>query len=80
MAGFYLPASVVFLVGRILYRHLPKSLRIHSNTPTEKNPAMRHKLLKTIDKEFRKAGIITAFPQRDVHVDLKKPWLSLFGC
>ena len=34
---------------------------------------MRHKLLKTIDSEFRKAGIIIAFPQQDVHVDLNKP-------
>jgi potassium efflux system protein len=34
---------------------------------------VRHTLHKAIDREFRKAGIEIAFPQRDVHFDTKDP-------
>jgi potassium efflux system protein len=33
----------------------------------------RHQLHKAIDREFRKAGIVIAFPQRDVHFDSTQP-------
>jgi len=33
----------------------------------------RHDLHKAIDREFRKAGIVIAFPQRDVHFDADSP-------
>jgi potassium efflux system protein len=34
---------------------------------------MLHKMNRTIDKEFRQAGITIAFPQRDVHLDATGP-------
>jgi potassium efflux system protein len=34
---------------------------------------MLHRLNRTIDREFRKAGITIAFPQRDVHLDASGP-------
>ena len=34
---------------------------------------MLHKMNRTIDKEFRQAGITIAFPQRDVHLDTTGP-------
>ena len=34
---------------------------------------MLHKLNRTIDQEFRKAGITIAFPQRDMHLDAAGP-------
>ena len=33
----------------------------------------RHELHKAIDREFRKAGIVISFPQRDVHFDSDQP-------
>jgi potassium efflux system protein len=33
----------------------------------------RHELHKAIDRAFRKAGIVIAFPQRDVHFDADQP-------
>ena len=33
----------------------------------------KHELHKAIDREFRKAGIVIAFPQRDVHFDTDSP-------
>jgi potassium efflux system protein len=33
----------------------------------------RHELHKAIDREFRKAGIVIAFPQHDVHFDSDRP-------
>jgi potassium efflux system protein len=33
----------------------------------------QHELHKAIDREFRKAGIVIAFPQRDVHFDTDQP-------
>jgi len=33
----------------------------------------RHELHKAIDRAFRKAGIVIAFPQRDVHFDTDQP-------
>jgi potassium efflux system protein len=33
----------------------------------------KHELHKAIDREFRKAGIVIAFPQRDVHFDTDQP-------
>lgn len=34
---------------------------------------MRHTLHKAIDRAFREEGIIIAFPQRDVHLDIDSP-------
>ena len=34
---------------------------------------MLHRLNRTVDREFRKAGITIAFPQRDVHLDASGP-------
>jgi potassium efflux system protein len=34
---------------------------------------MLYKMNRTIDKEFRQAGITIAFPQRDVHLDATGP-------
>jgi potassium efflux system protein len=34
---------------------------------------VQHELHKAIDREFRKAGIVIAFPQRDVHFDADHP-------
>ena len=34
---------------------------------------MLHKLNRTIDREFKKAGITISFPQRDVHLDATGP-------
>ena len=47
-------------------------LRIFVNTIDHWLPA-RHELHKAIDREFRKAGIVIAFPQRDVHFDSDSP-------
>jgi len=33
----------------------------------------KHELHKAIDREFRKAGIVISFPQRDVHFDTDQP-------
>jgi potassium efflux system protein len=32
-----------------------------------------HELHLAVDREFRKAGITIAFPQRDVHLDAAEP-------
>ena len=34
---------------------------------------VRHAMNKAIDAAFREAGIEIAFPQRDVHLDTRKP-------
>ncbi len=34
---------------------------------------VQHELHKAIDREFRKAGIVISFPQRDVHFDADRP-------
>ena len=34
---------------------------------------VQHELHKAIDREFRKAGIVISFPQRDVHFDADQP-------
>jgi potassium efflux system protein len=47
-------------------------LRIFISTIDHWMPA-RHELHKAIDREFRKAGIVIAFPQRDVHFDTDSP-------
>jgi potassium efflux system protein len=47
-------------------------LRIFISTIDHWMPA-RHELHKAIDREFRKAGIVIAFPQRDVHFDTGSP-------
>jgi potassium efflux system protein len=47
-------------------------LRIHIKNINDWIP-MLHDMNRTIDKEFRKAGITIAFPQRDVHLDATDP-------
>jgi potassium efflux system protein len=47
-------------------------LRIYINNLDHWLPT-RHELHKAIDRRFRKAGIVIAFPQRDVHFDSDQP-------
>jgi len=47
-------------------------LRIFINNLDHWMPT-RHELHKAIDRAFRKAGIVIAFPQRDVHFDADQP-------
>jgi len=47
-------------------------LRLFINNIDNRLPA-QHELHKAIDREFRKAGIVIAFPQRDVHFDTDHP-------
>jgi potassium efflux system protein len=47
-------------------------LRLFINNIDNRLP-VQHELHKAIDREFRKAGIVIAFPQRDVHFDTDSP-------
>jgi potassium efflux system protein len=47
-------------------------LRLFINNIDHRLP-VQHELHKAIDREFRKAGIVIAFPQRDVHFDADQP-------
>jgi len=47
-------------------------LRLFINNIDNRLP-VQHELHKAIDREFRKAGIVIAFPQRDVHFDADQP-------
>ena len=47
-------------------------LRLFINNIDHRLP-VQHELHKAIDREFRKAGIVIAFPQRDVHFDTDHP-------
>jgi len=47
-------------------------LRLYVNNIDHRLP-VQHELHKAIDREFRKAGIVIAFPQRDVHFDSDQP-------
>jgi potassium efflux system protein len=47
-------------------------LRLFVNNIDHRLP-VQHELHKAIDREFRKAGIVIAFPQRDVHFDTDHP-------
>ncbi len=47
-------------------------LRLFINNIDNRLP-VQHELHKAIDREFRKAGIVIAFPQRDVHLDADQP-------
>ncbi len=47
-------------------------LRLFINNIDYRLP-VQHELHKAIDREFRKAGIVIAFPQRDVHFDADQP-------
>jgi potassium efflux system protein len=47
-------------------------LRLFINNIDNRLP-VQHDLHKAIDREFRKAGIVIAFPQRDVHFDADSP-------
>ena len=47
-------------------------LRLFINNIDHRLP-VQHELHKAIDREFRKAGIVIAFPQRDVHLDADGP-------
>ena len=47
-------------------------LRLYINNIDNRLP-VQHELHKAIDREFRKAGIVISFPQRDVHFDANRP-------
>ena len=47
-------------------------LRLFINNIDHRLP-VQHELHKAIDREFRKAGIVIAFPQHDVHFDSDQP-------
>jgi potassium efflux system protein len=47
-------------------------LRVFVEDPL-KRFAITHQLHQAIDREFKKAGIVIAFPQRDVHLDTSQP-------
>ncbi|MGB5748541.1 MAG: mechanosensitive ion channel domain-containing protein [Desulfobacterales bacterium] len=47
-------------------------LRLFINNIDHRLP-VQHELHKAVDREFRKAGIVIAFPQRDVHFDSDQP-------
>ncbi|MBW2441794.1 MAG: mechanosensitive ion channel [Deltaproteobacteria bacterium] len=47
-------------------------LRLFINNIDHRLP-VQHEIHKAIDREFRKAGIVIAFPQRDVHLDADRP-------
>ena len=47
-------------------------LRVYISTIDHWLPT-RHEIHKAIDREFRKAGIVISFPQRDVHFDADQP-------
>jgi len=46
-------------------------LRLFINNIDHRLP-VQHEIHKAVDREFRKAGIVIAFPQRDVHFDADK--------
>ena len=47
-------------------------LRLFINNIDHRLP-VQHEVHKAVDREFRKAGIVIAFPQRDVHFDTGNP-------
>jgi potassium efflux system protein len=47
-------------------------LRLYIDNIDNRLPVL-HELHKAIDSEFRKAGIVIAFPQHDVHFDNDRP-------
>ena len=47
-------------------------LRLFINNIDHRLP-VQHEIHKAVDREFRKAGIVIAFPQRDVHFDADHP-------